>query len=73
MEYKLQTAVAVLNSEDMKTAQRGTLDVSLAPDKGRSYFKPEYGASSQAASSTASYQEPASEPRRSRRGQPAPA
>lgn len=62
LEYKLQTAVAVLNSEDMKTAQRGTLDVSLAPDKGRSYFKPEYGASSQAASSTASSQEPASEP-----------
>lgn len=62
LEYKLQTAVAVLNSEDMKTAQRGTLDVSLAPDKGRSYFKPEYGASSQAASSTASSQEPDPEP-----------
>lgn len=52
LEYKLQTAVAVLASEDMKTAQRGTLDVSLAADKGRSYFKPDYGASSQAAANT---------------------
>ena len=46
LEYKLQTAVAVLTSEDMKTAQRGTLDVSLAAEKGRSYFKPEYGTAS---------------------------
>ena len=46
LEYKLQTAV------DMKTAQRGTLDVSLAADKGRSYFKPEYGTASQAGTSS---------------------
>ena len=52
LEYKLQTAVAVLTSEDMKTAQRGTLDVSLAADKGRSYFKPEYGTASQAGTSS---------------------
>ena len=43
---------AVLTSEDMKTAQRGTLDVSLAADKGRSYFKPEYGTASQAGTSS---------------------
>lgn len=62
LEYKLETAAAVLKEESMAGSQKGTLDVSLASDKGRSYFKPDYSSSSRPVSSSVSSREPEPDP-----------
>lgn len=42
MELKFRFAKTILDSEKISDTQKGTLDLSLVPDKNRAYFDPDY-------------------------------
>lgn len=48
LDYKLKFAKKLL-AENIKSTEKGTLDMSVAPDNDRAYFDPDYGTSSSSA------------------------